>query len=45
MKAFERGNFELGAGIQAVAVTASAGAETSTAGSKRGRVDRRAKLR
>jgi len=33
MKTFERGNFELGAGVQAVAITASAGAKTTTAGS------------
>lgn len=36
LKNFERGNFELGAGVQAVAITASAGASTSTAGSSAG---------
>jgi lipid-binding SYLF domain-containing protein len=30
---FQRGNFEFGAGVQAVAITASAGAQTTTAGS------------
>jgi Las17-binding protein actin regulator len=33
LKNFQRGNFELGAGVQAVVLTASAGAKTSTAGS------------
>jgi lipid-binding SYLF domain-containing protein len=36
MKTFERGNFEFGAGVQAVAVTMSAGAKTTTAGSTAG---------
>lgn len=36
LKTFQRGNFELGAGVQAVAITASAGAGTSTAGSSAG---------
>lgn len=36
LKTFERGNFELGAGVQAVAVTMSAGAKTTTAGSSAG---------
>jgi len=36
LKNFERGNFELGAGVQAVAITMSAGAGTSTAGSQAG---------
>lgn len=32
LKTFQRGNFEFGAGVQAVAITASAGAQTTTAG-------------
>lgn len=36
LKNFQRGNFELGAGVQAVAITASAGAATTTAGSNAG---------
>ena len=36
LKNFQRGNWEMGAGVQAVAITASAGAGTSTAGSQAG---------
>lgn len=36
LKNFQRGNFELGAGVQAVAITASAGAAATTAGSTAG---------